>query len=339
MIVSPGATLRGYGWLDTISHELVHMMVSEKTKNQTPVWLQEALARLEDSRWRSQEPAYQGGLSLHEESRLAQALSKREWITFEQKHPSMALLPNQEAVELAFSEVYMAARYLVERKGYQGIRQMLSRIDAGDSDFEAIHKIYGLGSERFFSSFLSWLRKQPLRTLSHEKALEESVEKSLSRQKEPELRDYFHLGELLRARGRHAASSLEYQKAVDRAGKNHAVLPQLTDKWGLSLLALGRIPEAAAVFQRSIEVHPQDLEARLHLAGILLEHKQDPDGAWRHLQECVRVNPLDPRVHRLMLQVAEKMQQGQERQENWPVLVKRHKRALQLLSGVSAEGR
>ncbi|MFL5308832.1 MAG: hypothetical protein ACJ79H_00120, partial [Myxococcales bacterium] len=41
MITSPRALLRGYAWLDTLSHEFVHYLVTRKGRNAVPIWLQE----------------------------------------------------------------------------------------------------------------------------------------------------------------------------------------------------------------------------------------------------------------------------------------------------------
>jgi tetratricopeptide (TPR) repeat protein len=40
MITSPKALLRGYPWLDTVSHEFVHYLVTQKGRNTVPIWLQ-----------------------------------------------------------------------------------------------------------------------------------------------------------------------------------------------------------------------------------------------------------------------------------------------------------
>ena len=81
LITSPRATLTGFGWLDTASHELVHMIISEKTRNQVPIWLHEALAKFEDSRWREGEPLHRAGLTPDRESQLAKALRRGGLIT------------------------------------------------------------------------------------------------------------------------------------------------------------------------------------------------------------------------------------------------------------------
>jgi len=54
MITSPRALLRGYPWLDTVSHEFVHYLVTRKGRGTVPIWLQEGLAKFLETRWRGE---------------------------------------------------------------------------------------------------------------------------------------------------------------------------------------------------------------------------------------------------------------------------------------------
>jgi tetratricopeptide (TPR) repeat protein len=347
MIVSPRATLKGFGWLDTASHELVHLIISEKTLNQTPIWLHEALARYEDSRWRSGEPLFQEGLPPLEQSLLAGALAENKLITFEQMHPSMALLPSAEAAELAFAEVYMVARFLLAQKGYAGLRALLDGLREGNSDLEALQSVYGWDQDSFVRAWTDWLKQQKLITLSGQDApaLEEKKppsgsagERALVENRRVDLRDLFHLGQLLRARGRSRASVLEYQKAADRAGPNHAAVWMILDKLGLALLAIDRLEPAAQAFRAALKIQPMDLEAHLYLARVL--QASDPKTAWLHLREALRINPLDPRVQAEALKVAKQLDQQGDDQQDWKALAVRHQEALKLLlqHGAQPEG-
>ena len=49
LITSPRATAGGYAWMDTSAHEYIHLVVSWRTKDKAPVWLQEGLARYLES--------------------------------------------------------------------------------------------------------------------------------------------------------------------------------------------------------------------------------------------------------------------------------------------------
>ena len=343
LITSPRATLSGFGWLDTASHELVHMIISEKTRNQVPIWLHEALAKYEDSRWREGEPLHRPGLTPDRESQLAKALRGGSLITFEQMHPSMALLPSREATALAFSEVFTVTQFLLERKGYAGIRKLLEHMRDGDSDMRAIEKVYGLDRETFEGAWQAWLRKQNFRVLTGEEMLDQpsgrrqraaASERSLHKQVDPDLRDLFHLGELLRARGRTRASVVEYKKAVKRAGPSHAALWLLSDKLGIALAALGFKQQAQKAFEASLKINPNDQEAHLRLGGLLLDEK--PYRAWLHFREYLRLNPLDPRVHRLAHKAATDLSKKGDEHQDWKKHRRLHDRALKILARTPA---
>jgi tetratricopeptide (TPR) repeat protein len=339
LITSPRATLTGFGWLDTASHELVHMIISEKTRNQVPIWIHEALAKYEDSRWRAGEPLHRPGLAPDRESQLAKALRGGTLITFEQMHPSMALLPSREATALAFAEVFTVTQFLLQRKGYQGIRELLEHMRDGDSDMRAIEKVYGLDRKTFEGAWQAWLRRQDFRVLTGEEMLDQpsgrrqraaASERSLHRQVDPDLRDLFHLGELLRARGRTRASVVEYQKAVKRAGPSHVALWLLSDKLGIALSALGFKQQAKKAFNASLKINPNDQEAHLRLGGLLLD--KDPYRAWLHFREYLRLNPLDPRVHRLARKTAGMLSKKGDERQDWKKHRRLHERALKILA-------
>jgi len=333
LVTSPAATLTGYGWADTVSHELVHMIISQKTLNRTPIWLHEALARYLDTRWRADEPLYQGGLLPHAASRLARARRLGKLIGFEQMHPSMALLPSAEAAELAFAEVYTVADFIRQRWGFEGIRRVLELIASGRNDLEAIAEVTGLGREKFVSAWLKWLAGKKFVELEGEEDLQSLSASSAQSDiagRSPQAAEHFHLGELLRARGRPQAAASEYRRALERAGDRHAAAFLFWEKLGLALQAAGEADEARKAFTRSLEQNPAGMEARLRLALLLADG--DPQGAWWQLRQAERINPLDPRVHHLGEQINEKL----FRQENVALYAReleRHRRALKLLAG------
>src|SRR5256885_17065872 len=54
MITTPRALIRGYPWIDTLSHEFVHYLVTKKGRGNVPIWLQEGLAKFLETRWRGE---------------------------------------------------------------------------------------------------------------------------------------------------------------------------------------------------------------------------------------------------------------------------------------------
>jgi len=52
MLISPGSLVRGYNWMDTLSHEFTHYLLSAKSHNNVPLWLHEGIAKYYESQWR-----------------------------------------------------------------------------------------------------------------------------------------------------------------------------------------------------------------------------------------------------------------------------------------------
>ena len=72
LITSPRATAGGYGWMDA-AHEYIHLVVSLRTKDKAPVWLQEGLAKYLENAWREDHGPY---LSQQQQTLLAEALKQ-----------------------------------------------------------------------------------------------------------------------------------------------------------------------------------------------------------------------------------------------------------------------
>src|SRR5690625_2109561 len=114
MVTSPRGTLRGYRWRDTLAHEYVHLVISQKTHNRVPIWLHEGIAKHTENRWRSQEaPSLEPG----REDLLARRIEADRLVSLEEMSPSIALLPSQEDATVAYAEVFTVVEYLVMQRG------------------------------------------------------------------------------------------------------------------------------------------------------------------------------------------------------------------------------
>src|SRR5256885_2551567 len=140
MVTSPKALLRGYPWLDTLSHEFVHYLVTQKGRNSVPIWLQEGLAKFLETRWRGPP-----GMAVDEMSLqlLQDAARKNKLIPFARMHPSIAMLPTQEQAALAFAEVEAAMRLLYQRGGQAALTELVSAMAGGFSDEQAGAQAHG----------------------------------------------------------------------------------------------------------------------------------------------------------------------------------------------------
>ncbi|MEC9071569.1 MAG: tetratricopeptide repeat protein [Myxococcota bacterium] len=302
MITSPRDLVYGYGWADTVAHELIHLLITKKSRNTVPIWLHEGLAKYYETHRR---PGAKSKLERRSEHLLARALANKELVTFEEMSPSMAKLPTQEITATAFAEVFTVIAFLEERAGDAIPIKLLEAMAAGKSDREAVAKVSGIPWSRFESSWRRYLRRLGLRTMDdvfdqrllfrgHDTEADE-----LEALKGETGRKYVWLADRLRLKGRLVAAVKEYKKATEEVGD---ATPFIQAKLGGVLLELGRAEEAVEELMRPLPLHPDYMLLRLHLghAHLRLGELQK---ARRHLEAAIDINPYDPELHGHLSQV------------------------------------
>ncbi len=298
MIVSPKALVKGYDWLDTAAHEYTHYVVTARTKNNTPIWLHEGLAKYSETRWRG--PG--GELSSFSAGMLRRAQEKKELVTFEQMHPSMAKLPSQEMAALAFAEVMVAVEYLETRGGRPLMNRILDLVQGGATAEKAVAEALGMTFDAFLADWKRYMAARPLPEggdVEAEKLRFKGDPKHGGTHSEwaeipdEKARGFARLGEIFRERGRWAAARLEYAKAVARVGKG---IPVLSDKYALAAMMSGHDEEAQSALAEALRRHPQYAALHLHLARLHVKKKAWPQ-AKQHLLLANATDPFDPEIH------------------------------------------
>ncbi len=341
MITSPKALLRGYGWRDTIAHELVHLFVTRKTRNHTPIWLHEGIAKFLETSWRG-EPGL--ALQLPSQALLRDAVRAKKLIPFEKMHPSIALLPTAEDAALAFAEVFSAMEFLYG-KDPKNLAVVLDGLRDGRGDRDAVGKLFGGSFPRFEVAWKRYLDQreypkevasmeslhlrfaddapeEPVKGTKEENKFRDLTELSEFRQiQEAGPRRAAHLGELLRARGKTAAAAAKYREAIDSVG---ARFPSLTNKYAIALLELREGAQAEQELRRSLELYPGNPLTNLNLARAKMQ-AEEWEEAKPFLDAAISTNPFDPEVHARLFAVAKEL--GDE------ALQQRAARAVALLSG------
>ena len=299
MVTSPRSMMRGYGWRDTLSHEYVHLVIQRLTGTRVPIWLHEGLAKFEESRWRGE----RRGLPPSNQDLLARRLEADDLVTFEQMHPSMALLPSQEDTGTAFAEVYTVIEYLTQAHGDEAIRSLVWAIHEGQDVEEAVETVTGHRFSSFVDRWERHLRDREYQRLPSDFVNEMQFMPSDADDEAPDdlagieheqARDLMHLGQLLRARNRVEASITEYRKAEALIGSEN---PLLQNWLARALLDLDRAEEAVAALGEASQYYPSFYPTYLNLGEALLDLEQ-PQAALPHLIEAASINPFDPDVHR-----------------------------------------
>lgn len=340
MVTSPKALARGYSWLDTLSHEFVHLVISEKSANTVPIWLHEGLAKYSESLWRGQP-----GLAMDasSENLLADAVKKNKLITFEQMHPSMAKLPSQQDTALAFAEVFTVIEYMhrtyreKDSSAFSSTNALLRQLRTGKEMDAALDAAVGTDLRGLQKGWMRYLKRRQFRLQPGAKPKrlkfvanarrgtsnsdENEEDAALEEAQGKKGRRFVRLGNLLRRRGRVRAAALEYEKAVARIPY---VLPTLMNRLAGIQLELGAVDKAKSYLDKTVVAAPDDPQTHILLGRIALREERFED-ARRHYERATWENPFNPEIHAALYRVGERTDDAKLRASA--------KRALGLISG------
>jgi tetratricopeptide (TPR) repeat protein len=294
MIASPGALMHGYPWLDTIVHEYVHLLITKASLDRAPVWLQEGLAKFLETRWRQNEASLRHDPAATQ--LLHEAAGADQLLDFDQMHPSIALLPTQQAAALAFAQVssFMAMYY--REYGRDGVQKALGRVGEGQDARKALARVAGVSwktlETRWRSSLSTDPDSPPARLLPLYLSSEANEQDELAGVELDRARNYVRLGDLLWTRSRPAAASVEYSKAHEAAPAD----PVVASRYARSAIAGGRPQEAIAPLKRTLERYPTHAPALSSLATALFRISNF-GGARDAANDAIAHNPFDPQPH------------------------------------------
>ncbi len=313
IMVSPRVLLYGYGWLDTAVHEYVHYLVTLRTRNRAPVWLQEGLAKLLETRWRSATP-----LPLEPAPRklLARGLARDDLVSFAEMYPSLAMLPSQERAALAYAQVQTMLELLREEQGQPGLAVLLDRVAAGGVAEDALASAWGGSFAAFHEHWKATMRRRTASKPSNpgDAALRKlhfrDANKAGAAEDEPDpsllgdvfshlgggkARQHARLGVLLTLRGHLAQATRQYEKARD-AEPRVAADPKLARRLGELYLQLGQPARAVPLLRLAGADDPEQANVAASEGRALLQ-TGDRVGARAALTRAVRVNPFIPTLH------------------------------------------
>ncbi|MCA9517832.1 MAG: tetratricopeptide repeat protein [Myxococcales bacterium] len=306
MVTSPRDLVYGYDWLDTVAHELIHLIITKKSRNTVPIWLHEGLAKYYEVMW--QETAVPK-LERTSEGFLAKALANDTLISFAAMSPSMAKLPSQEATATAFAEVFTVIGFLNQRAGKDVAADLVALMAAGKSDRDAVSAIANLPFDRFERTWKGYLKQQGYRPeeASHAQELlfkgKHAEADELATIKIDKARGHVWLGDQMRVKKRWKAAAKEYTKAVTYVGD---ASPLVQGKLGYALLRLGRFEDAAAELEKPIALYPRHVILHVYLGQALLALGK-LDEARAHLETAITINPFDPDVHESLALVYDRL--------------------------------
>jgi tetratricopeptide (TPR) repeat protein len=296
MITSPRALVRGYPWMDTIAHELVHLVLTRASHDHAPVWLQEGIAKFLEQRWRSD--AVRAALDPAAEALLQKALREGELLPFERLHPSIALLPSQQDAALAFAQVATFVETFYRTHGRETLKTAIERIAEGTDARKALARVSGVPFAQLEARWKADLTRRsapedPPNLLGMRFRRTESGE-------DPDLEDvsgdrarrFLRLGDLLWDRGHAGAAKVEYGKAHRSAPDD----PIVASRLGRAAIRAGDAEEALRAIVPVVERHPDYAPARAALASAHLLEGNLPAAVEASIA-AIRLNPFDPEPH------------------------------------------
>jgi tetratricopeptide (TPR) repeat protein len=345
MATSPRALSYGYPWLDTLAHELVHYAVSSLTRDQTPVWLQEGLAKFLERRWRDMPDAKLPPVMQHQ---LARALATGKLIGFDRMHPSMAKLPTAEDASLAFAEVVTAIASLHAAGGMAALRTAVTAVRDGTDARTAVARASGGTWTEFERNWKAFMVAQKYKTFPGMDPVERKFRKSsaIASQRGPSEDEeimsltaparYLRLGNMLLRRSRAKAAVIEYEKGAKLAGNSHWLFDV---KLGRTYLALGQPDRALKAVDGLRGLQPELPWPHL-IAGRALLETGKPIDAIAALERSLGTNPFDPSVHCALAEAYQKApSSGQAAQQERRARAERHcKEMAKELGGEPREG-
>jgi tetratricopeptide (TPR) repeat protein len=307
MMVTPRVMMQGYAWLDAATHEYVHYLVTLRTQNRAPVWMQEGLAKYFEQRWRRPGPPE---MRESVEALLHRAIERDELVTLEEMSPSIALLPSREQAALAYAEVETMIGLLARERGSEGMNLLLDSVANGADPKEAFAAAWGADFDTFMEDWKADTFRRTARARSGEVGGPQFLAEGESQNPEvdPSLfgdvfshlgggkaRQHARLGVLLTLRGHTAAAIIEYERAR-KADPSVAKDSQLARRLGELLLQEGRSGEAAPLLDIAGAAEPDNPNVAAAQGRALLQIGSK-EAARAALQRALRVNPFIPQLH------------------------------------------
>ncbi len=307
MMISPGSLVRGYNWMDTLSHEFVHYLLTKKSRNRLPLWMHEGIAKLLETRWRNN-PEYMSPIM---ETILSGALKNNYRVELKDMMPSLAKLKTAKDVQLAYAEVSTMMEYLAEKKGIKIFSQLLDDLSKGKSFDDSFLARVGTRLTSFQGKWETWAKKKELKYIPGVTALNKEFKNKNELEPEKDFKgmptkrsqDLTFLGDILKSRNHYMAAILEYQKAKNES-KTHS--PVLSNKLASTYIQTRKYDKAELLLKESLEYYP-DFHTTLSNLGELYFISERYNIAQKYLEKAADINPFNPFIHARLIDLYDRM--------------------------------
>lgn len=222
-MLSPRAASLGYPWQDTLAHEITHLALSRATRDRAPLWLQEGVAKREETRWRDKQPFD----SVDHDAVAREAQASGTSVGIAGLGASIAMLPTPESASIAFAEVTSFVGFWLEQNGMPAFQLLLQDLkgvgDRGPN--AALASVTGVSLSEWNSRWQAWLEASVPRPAPPVKL--SVLEQRKEQQKAEDLIRNGRLGDLLFQRGHAAESEQKFLRVFDAAPEDSALRARL----------------------------------------------------------------------------------------------------------------
>ena len=234
----------GYGWMDTLAHEMSHLALTAGTRDKAPLWLQEGIAKHEETRWRE---AWPHDDMPSTDSFAAVGIAMNLGRPLDKLGPSIAMLPSAEEAAVAYSEVSSFVTFFAKEVGDGALPKLVVAVKAADGDDPANAALKAVSGMDLAAWDARW--KQHLATVSTD--IPEELKPGAH---VPEVRSVMklaRLGQLLHDRGHFKQAAIKHAEAQAKMPWDATVRSYL----GASLVASGQEESARVLVAKPSEVH------------------------------------------------------------------------------------
>ena len=162
-LLSPRAAHHGYGWRDTVTHELTHLAITRASADRAPLWLQEGLAKREEVRWRPPGPFDDRPSP---EAIVQHGIEKKLDLSLDKLGPSIAMLPIADAAMVAFAEVTSFVRYFADHTETGTLPKLLAALKNGQTVDDALRTVSNKDLVAWDVEWRAFIAKKPKENLS-----------------------------------------------------------------------------------------------------------------------------------------------------------------------------
>ncbi|MEZ4374941.1 MAG: tetratricopeptide repeat protein [Polyangiaceae bacterium] len=291
-MLTPRAASLGYPWEDTLAHEITHLALSRATRDRAPLWLQEGVAKREETRWREKQPF--DDADYDRVARAAQAQGQSVGIGG--LGSSIAMLPTPEAASIAFAEVTSFVGFWLRENGTPAFHMLLRDLkgvgERGPN--AALASVSGVSLSEWNSRWQIWLEAHVAAPEPPPKLSPLEIRKR--HQRAEDMIRYARLGDLLFERGHMEAAESRLTKMFDASPDDASLRARLAR----TALAQGKTERAKELVGKLEDVdaataHWWALRARFGL-GTGAERPGTPEARKAAYRLGVALDPLSELV-------------------------------------------